>query len=89
MLSACNVGDGRRRGGGALLGLASSLMSFGASYRRRPADPGVRRRLVPVMVRLHRALHAGVEPARRSPCAAVSDDGLLDPTAAAFVAIGA
>ena len=41
------------------------------------------------MVRLHRALHEGVQPARGLALAAVSDDGLLDPTAAAFIAIGA
>ncbi len=89
VLSACNVAMDAAVGGGALLGLASSLMMFGAGTVIAPLTPVSDERLVAVMVRLHRALHDGVEPAQALALAAVSDDGLLDPTAAAFVAMGA
>jgi CHAT domain-containing protein len=89
VLSACNVAMDAAVGGGALLGLASSLMTFGASTVIAPLTPVSDERLVAVMARLHRWLHDGVEPARALALAAVSDDGLLDPTAAAFVAFGA
>ena len=46
-----------------------------------PLTPVSDERLVPVMVRLHRWLHDGDEPAQALALAAVSDDGLLDPTA--------
>ena len=89
VLSACNVAMDAAVGGGALLGLASSLMTFGAGTVIAPLTPVSDERLVAVMVRLHRALHDGVQPAQALALAAVSDDGLLDPTAAAFIAIGA
>ena len=43
VLSACNVAMDAAVGGGALLGLASSLMTFGAGTVDRPADAGLRR----------------------------------------------
>jgi hypothetical protein len=64
-------------------------MTFGAGTVIAPLTPVSDERLVAVMVRLHRALHEGVQPAQALALAAVSDDGLLDPTAAAFIAIGA
>ena len=85
VLSACNVALDAAAGGGALLGVASSLMTFGAGTVIAPLTPVSDERLVPVMVRLHRWLHDGEEPARALALAAVSDDGLLDPTAASFV----
>ena len=89
VLSACNVALDAAAGGGALLGVASSLMTFGAGTVIAPLTPVSDERLVPVMVRLHRWLHDGEAPARALALAAVSDDGLLDPTAASFVAFGA
>jgi tetratricopeptide (TPR) repeat protein len=89
VLSACNVALDAAVGGGALLGLASSLMTFGSGTVIAPLTPVSDERLVPVMVRLHRGLLDGAEPARALALAAVSDDGLLDPTAASFVAFGA
>jgi hypothetical protein len=89
VLSACNVALDAAVGGGALLGLASSLMTFGSGTVIAPLTPVSDERLVPVMVRLHRGLLDGEEPARALALAAVSDDGLLDPTAASFVAFGA
>ena len=89
MLSACNVAMDAAVGGGALLGLASSLMTFGAGTVIAPLTPVSDERLVAVMVRLHRWLARRRRAGGGLALAAVSDEGLLDPTAAAFVAIGA
>ena len=64
-------------------------MTFGAGTVIAPLTPVSDERLVPVMIRLHRWLRDGAEPARALALAAISDDGLLDPTAASFVAFGA
>ena len=89
VLSACNVAMGTSLSGGSLLGLASSLMTFGAGTVVAPLTPVSDERVVPVMSRFHEALLAGHEPAAALAVASITDDGLLDPTACAFVAIGA
>ncbi len=89
VLSACNVAMGAPAGGGALLGLATSLMTFGAGSVIAPLTPVSDEHVVPVMGRLHGGLLAGLAPAQALAEASQAEDGLLDPTAAAFVVIGA
>jgi hypothetical protein len=87
VLSACNVALGAPLRGGSLLGLATSLMTFGAGTIIAPLTPVSDERVVVVMARLHAELLAGHEPA--AALATAGTPGELDPTAAAFVAIGA
>ncbi len=89
VLSACNVARGAPAGGGALLGLATSLMTFGTASVIAPLTPVSDERVVTVMQRLHRGLLAGEDAATALARATVTDDGGVDPTAAAFVVIGA
>ena len=63
VLSACNAAVGATLRGGALLGLASALMSFGASSVVAPLTPVSDLAVVPVMDRLHRRLVAGTDAA--------------------------
>jgi tetratricopeptide (TPR) repeat protein len=88
VLSACSVAASASINGGTLLGLSSALGAFGASDVVAPLTPVSDEWVVPVMHRLHEGLAAG-----RSPAAALADAAWvgaeLDPTAAAFVAIGA
>ena len=65
VLSACNVATSSVLRGGTLLGLASALMTFGASTVVAPLTPVNDERVVPVMVGLHRAMAAGATPASR------------------------
>jgi tetratricopeptide (TPR) repeat protein len=88
ILSACNVAMGAPAGGGALLGLASALMTFGASSVIAPLTPVSDERVVAAMVQLHRGILGGQDPPT-ALATVVLDDGRLDPTAAAFVVIGA
>ena len=88
VLSACNAAVGATLRGGALLGLASALMSFGASSVVAPLTPVSDVAVVPVMERLHRRLVAGMDaPTALATARAGCEE--LDPTAAAFVVIGA
>ncbi len=87
VLSACNVAMGASLQGGSLLGLASSLMTFGAGTIVAPLTPVSDERVVAVMSRLHAGLLDGREPAEA--LATAGAPGSLDPTLAAFVAIGA
>ena len=89
VLSACNVAMGTSLRGGSLLGLASSLMTFGAGTIVAPLTPVSDERVVAVMTRFHVALLAGLEPAEAMAIAATTEDDQLDPTACSFVAIGA
>jgi tetratricopeptide (TPR) repeat protein len=89
ILSACNVAMGAPAGGGALLGLASALMTFGAASVIAPLTPVSDERVVAAMVQLHRGILDGVDPATALAQVTLDDDGRLDPTAAAFVVIGA
>ena len=85
------VGVQRRRrrdaAGGALLGLASALMSFGASSVVAPLTPVSDLAVVPVMDRLHRRRRRHDAATALATARTTSDE--LDPTAAAFVVIGA
>ena len=89
VLSACNVAMGTSLGGGSLLGLASSLMTFGAGTVVAPLTPVSDEAVVPVMTRFHEALVTGHDPAEALAIASRSDAGRPDPTACAFVTIGA
>ena len=88
VLSACRAAVGATVRGGALLGLASALMSFGASSVVAPLTPVSDVAVVPVMDRLHRCLVAGTDAPTALATARTGSEE-LDPTAAAFVAIGA
>ncbi len=89
ILSACNVAMGAPAGGGALLGLATSLMNFGAGSVVAPLTPVSDERVVAAMLQLHRGIVSGLDPATALARVTLDDDGRLDPTAAAFVVIGA
>jgi tetratricopeptide (TPR) repeat protein len=89
ILSACNVAMGAPAGGGALLGLASALMTFGAGSVVAPLSPVSDERVVAAMLQLHRGILSGLDPATALAQLTVDDNGRLDPTAAAFVVIGA
>ncbi|CAN5839429.1 MAG: CHAT domain-containing protein [Ilumatobacteraceae bacterium] len=88
VLSACSVASSATINGGTLLGLSSALGAFGASSVVAPLTPVSDEWVVPVMQRLHDGIAAGLPPAAALAVAA-RVDGELDPTAAAFVAIGA
>lgn len=89
VLSACNVATSSVLRGGTLLGLASALMTFGASTVVAPLTPVNDERVVDVVVALHRSMAAGATPAGALAAASGTAGGAVDPTAAAFVAIGA
>ena len=89
VLSACNVALGASLEGGPLLGLASSLMIFGAGSVIAPLTPISDERVGPAMTKLHLALRSGLSPAEALARAAGTDGEPVDPAAAAFVAIGA
>lgn len=88
VLSACSVATSSVLRGGTLLGLASALMAFGASAIVAPLTPVNDERVVSVMTALHRAMVGGMSPAA-ALARTVVVDGQPDPTAAAFVALGA
>ncbi len=88
VLSACSVATSSVLRGGTLLGLASALMTFGASTIIAPLTPVSDERVVPVMVAVHQAMAHGVAPAA-ALAGTVVGDGAIDPTAVAFLAIGA
>jgi hypothetical protein len=88
VLSACNAAASSVLRGGALLGMASSLIQLGVSSVIAPLTPVSDERSVALMTRLHLELRAGARPAEALARAAMID-GDLDATAAAFVAIGA
>jgi hypothetical protein len=88
VISACSVAQTAVLRGGGLLGMTSALIQLGVSSVIAPLTPVSDERSVALMVRLHGELRAGVPPAEALATASVLD-GELDPTAAAFVAIGA
>ena len=88
VLSACSVATSSVLRGGTLLGLASALMTFGASTIIAPLTPVSDERVVPVMVAVHQAMVGGVTPAAALSRTVVGEGG-VDPTAASFLAIGA
>ena len=62
---------------------------FGAGAIVAPLTPVSDHGVVPVMTRFHEALVAGRGPAEALAAASIGPDGQLDPTACAFVTIGA
>ena len=88
VLSACNAAASSVLRGGALLGIASSLIQLGVSSVIAPLTPVSDERSVALMTRLHQEIRAGARPAEALATAAMVD-GELDATAAAFVAFGA
>jgi tetratricopeptide (TPR) repeat protein len=88
VLSACSVATSSVLRGGTLLGLASALMTFGASTIIAPLTPVNDERVVAVMAALHRGMAGGASPAE-ALARTILVDGEPEPTAAAFVAIGA
>ena len=63
-------------------------MTFGASTIIAPLTPVSDERVVPVMVAVHQAMARGAAPAA-ALARTVVGDGAIDPTAVAFLAIGA
>lgn len=88
VLPACSVANAKALQGGSLLGLATALITLGACNVIAPLTPINDASSVTVMQRLHRELVAGASPAAALAAATMSHD-LADPTAAAFIALGA
>jgi CHAT domain-containing protein len=88
VLSACNVAGATTLQGGSLLGLAAALITLGASNVVAPLTPISDASSVTVMDRLHRQLVAGADPAAALAAATMAHD-VADPTAGAFIALGA
>lgn len=88
VLPACSVGTAKALQGGSLLGLATALTTLGACNVVAPLTPINDASSVTVMERLHRGLVSGEPPAQALAEAAMSHD-LTDPTAAAFITLGA
>jgi tetratricopeptide (TPR) repeat protein len=92
VLSACSVAVSSVLRGGTLLGLASALMAFGAATIIAPLTPVNDLEVAAVMARLHGAMVGGAAPAAALAATVVGDPDEpadVNPTAAAFVAIGA
>lgn len=88
VLPACNVANTKALHGGSLLGLATALITLGAGNVIAPLTPINDASSVAVMFRLHRELLAGRSPAA-ALAAASSGSDVADPTAGAFIALGA
>ncbi|CAN5828581.1 CHAT domain-containing protein [soil metagenome] len=88
VLSACSVGGGRTLAGGAILGLATALLTLGASTVIAPLTPISDAASVTVMQRVHGAIVEGATASQALARAIVTHD-VADPTAAAFIALGA
>lgn len=88
VLPACSVANTKALQGGSLLGLATAMVTLGACNVIAPLTPINDASSVTVMQRLHQGLVAGVAPAAALAAATMSHD-LADPTAAAFITLGA
>lgn len=88
ILPACSVGTSKALQGGSLLGLASALTALGACNVVAPLTPINDAASVTVMDRLHHELVSGATPAAALATAALEHD-LTDPTAGAFITLGA
>jgi hypothetical protein len=86
VLSACSVGSSATLHGDRLLGVASALIDLGAASIVAPLSPVDDAATPAVMATLHLHLSAGLAPAR---ALARLTAGATDPTAAAFIALGA
>jgi hypothetical protein len=89
VLSACSAAASLELRGGGLLGMSSALIALGVSAVVAPLTPVADELTVEVMVRFHRALAGGSSPSAALAAASSADHGVIDPTAAAFVALGA
>jgi CHAT domain-containing protein/tetratricopeptide (TPR) repeat protein len=88
VLSSCSVANAKVLQGGSLLGLANAFTTLGAASVIAPLTPISDASSVTVMQRLHRHMIAGATPAAALAAATMSHD-VADPTAAAFIALGA
>jgi tetratricopeptide (TPR) repeat protein len=88
VLSSCSVANAKVVQGGSLLGLANAFTTLGAASVIAPLTPISDASTVTVMDRLHRELIAGADPATALAAATMTHD-VADPTAAAFIALGA
>jgi CHAT domain-containing protein len=88
VLSSCSVANAKVVQGGSLLGLANAFTTLGAASVIAPLTPISDAASVTVMDRLHRQLVDGADPAAALAAATMAHD-LADPTAGAFVALGA
>ena len=88
VLSSCSVANAKVVQGGSLLGLANAFTTLGAASVIAPLTPISDAASVTVMDRLHRELIAGADPAAALAAATMTHD-VADPTAAAFIALGA
>ena len=88
VLSSCSVANAKVVQGGSLLGLANAFTTLGAASVIAPLTPISDAAAVTVMDRLHREIVAGADPAAALAAATMTHD-VADPTAAAFIALGA
>jgi tetratricopeptide (TPR) repeat protein len=88
VLSSCSVANAKVVQGGSLLGLANAFTTLGSASVVAPLTPISDAASVTVMDRLHRELVAGADPAAALAVATMTHD-VADPTAAAFIALGA
>ena len=88
VLSSCSVANAKVVQGGSLLGLANAFTTLGTASVIAPLTPISDAASVTVMDRLHRELIAGADPAAALAAATMSHD-VADPTAAAFISLGA
>ena len=88
VLSSCSVANAKVVQGGSLLGLANAFITLGAASVIAPLTPISDASSVTVMDRLHRQLVAGADPAAALAAATMAHD-VADPTAGAFIALGA
>jgi hypothetical protein len=88
VLSSCSVANAKVVQGGSLLGLANAFTTLGAASVIAPLTPISDASSVTVMDRLHRQLVAGADPAAALAAATMAHD-VADPTAGAFIALGA
>jgi CHAT domain-containing protein len=88
VLSSCSVANAKVIQGGSLLGLANAFITLGAASVIAPLTPISDASSVTVMDRLHRQLVAGADPAAALAAATMAHD-VADPTAGAFIALGA
>jgi tetratricopeptide (TPR) repeat protein len=91
VLSSCDVGAAAATGADELLGLVSSLLPLGTAGIIASAGPLNDNAVVPVMLDLHRHLHAGktLAEAVHAMRSGLNGDPIEHATAASLVALGA
>lgn len=88
VMSACNAGQSAVLRGGALIGMANSLMQLGLSTVVAPLTPVNDESCVELMVGFHERLHRSEDAATALAAVGLDDDGRLDPIAASFCCFG-